>query len=243
MRRYALKPRFRDPETGAPCYIDCDALSAQDRTVRVLNEFAMSLMEQSTVHDIVWDIAKKAVGKLGFEDCVVYLVDDTGAFLNQAASHGPKNPQEQKVLDPIVIPVGKGIVGSVAATMKPEIVPDTRKDDRYIRDDSSRLSEMAIPIVFNGECLGVIDSEHTDVDFYTEEMLRIVTSIASMAASRLSNARAVEQLVSMKKRQRTGSLSRSSYGRLPDFQEKTRIRFSVLPETVRSTIRIFPQPQ
>ena len=81
-----------------------------------------------SVDDICWNIAKTAIGELGFVDCVVYLMDETRSHLIQRAAHGDKNPVEREILDPIVIPVGEGIVGSVAATGKLEWINDTRVD-------------------------------------------------------------------------------------------------------------------
>ena len=39
-----------------------------------------------------------------------------------------KNGPNGKIISPIEIPVGKGIVGTVAATGLPEIIPDVTKD-------------------------------------------------------------------------------------------------------------------
>ena len=75
-------------------------------------------MNISTVNDILWDICRNCVSRLHFEDCVIYLLDDEGKMLQQKAAYGPKNPKEFEILNPIEIPVGKGIVGDVAATGK-----------------------------------------------------------------------------------------------------------------------------
>ena len=108
------------------------ALEQKELYLRVLNDCAGSLLRQTTVDEIVWDVAKNAIARLGFEDCVIYLMDDACENLVQRAAHGPKNPREFDILNPILIPVGKGIVGSVARTGRMTNVPDTRKDDRYL---------------------------------------------------------------------------------------------------------------
>ena len=112
------------------------------RYLEVLHEFTMRQASLRSVDDICWNIAKTAIGELGFVDCVVYLMNETRSHLVQRAAHGDKNPIEREILDPIVIPVGEGIVGSVAATGKLEWVNDTRVDRRYILDDSFRCAEL-----------------------------------------------------------------------------------------------------
>jgi len=73
-------------------YQDYIRVKRKENHLKIINDFALSLLEQNTVHDIVWVIAKKVVAQLGFVDCVIYLVDDERQVLVQHAAHGPKNP-------------------------------------------------------------------------------------------------------------------------------------------------------
>ena len=50
-----------------------------------------------------------------------------------------RSPKQFEIDKPIEIPLGKGIVGSVAITGKAEIITDTTKDPRYIVDDERRI--------------------------------------------------------------------------------------------------------
>ena len=164
------------------------------RYLEVLHEFTMRQASLRSVDDICWNIAKTAIGELGFVDCVVYLMDETRSHLIQRAAHGDKNPEEREILDPIVIPVGEGIVGSVAATGKLEWVNDTRVDKRYILDDSFRCAELAVPILLEGEVIGVLDSEHPEAHFFSDEDVKLFTTIASLASTRIHTALALERL-------------------------------------------------
>jgi len=158
----------------------------------IINRFAIAVLDAKTTDALLWMIAKNAVAELGFEDCVVYLKEKDR--LIQRAAHGPKNPIDLSIYNPIEIDVGQGIVGSVAATGTAEIINNTSSDPRYILDDQMRLSEITVPIILNGEVLGVIDSEHPQADFYTREDLEILTTIASMSASKLAQLEFERQL-------------------------------------------------
>lgn len=164
--------------------------------LKLLSTFALDLLQKSSLDDIFWLIADRAIAGIGFDDCVIYLIDRTSGELVQAAAYGPKSPEGRVIVDPITIPIGEGIVGSVAANLKPERIRDTRLDLRYILDDEFRLSELAVPIVLHGECIGVIDSENSKVDFYTEKHEEILVTIASMAATKISDAMREEELQS-----------------------------------------------
>lgn len=162
-------------------------------TEQVINYFASSMYEYQTADDILWDVARNCISRLQFEDCVVYLLDEKRNVLVQKAAHGSKSLRNFEVYKPADIPVGKGIVGAVAASGKPEIIDDTRKESRYIVDDESRRSEISVPIVSNGKVLGVIDCEHSKKGFFTQKYLSILTTIASLCANKLVRARTEEE--------------------------------------------------
>ncbi len=155
----------------------------------MINFFASTLLyTQTNLDDILWDVANNAVARLGLEDCVIYLLRADGEALVQRAAYGAKNPEGREILAPLEIPIGRKIVGSVADSGEAVRIPDTRLDPRYITDDKPRLSELTIPIFFNDTVIGVIDSEHSQVDFFTDAHQEILQTIASMTASRVGRA-------------------------------------------------------
>lgn len=159
-------------------------------TEQAINYFATSLNEQQHVDSILWDVARNCIGRLQFEDCVIYLKDEERNVLVQKAAHGPKSPKQFEISSPIEIPVGRGIVGSVAASGLPELIADTSKDSRYIVDDQLRYSEIAVPIISDHKVLGVIDCEHSKKAFFTQRHLSILTTIASLCANKIVKANA-----------------------------------------------------
>ncbi|HTH48058.1 MAG TPA: PAS domain S-box protein [Candidatus Limnocylindria bacterium] len=169
-------------------------LRRSEAATRTINEFAASLSALHTEDDILWDITRLCIARLGFEDCVIYLLDADRGVLVQKAAYGPKNPHGREILSPIEIPLGHGVVGAAAETGTAELVPDTRLDPRYIVDDAPRRSELAVAIVAEGQVLGVIDSEHSVAGFFTEEHRGILRAIASICANKLVRARAERQL-------------------------------------------------
>ena len=110
-------------------------------TELVINYFASQINRHQKTDDLLWDVAKNCISRLNFEDCVIYLKDEEKNILIQKAAYGPKSPVDFSIHQPIEIPVGKGIVGTVAATGKALLVSDTQADTRYIVDDARRNSD------------------------------------------------------------------------------------------------------
>ncbi len=167
----------------------------KEHYLEVINQFATLLLNAKSTDDVVWTVAKNAIAQLGYLDCVIYLLDEKEEYLIQRAAHGAKNPIDLDILNPIKIKIGQGIVGAVAQTGRGEIVSDTTIDDRYILDDNMGLSEIAVPIVYLDKVIGVIDSEHPEKNFYPADDLKILTTIASMTATKLMQAKNDEKLL------------------------------------------------
>lgn len=211
-------------------------LLKKDRYLEVINKFAMHLLKCQTEDDIVWSIAKNAIAAMGFEDCVVYLFDENHEYLVQRAAHGPKNPIDLDILNPILLKPGQGIVGHIAQSGVGEIINDTRKDQRYVMDDDMRLSEIAVPLIHENKVIGVIDSENEQVDFFQEDDLEILNTIASIAATRIMQLRFFEQLQRHQHEledlvaERTAKLAERNRELLDSMSYAKRIQASILPQ-------------
>lgn len=72
------------------------------------------------------------------------------------------------------IPLGKGVCGESAAKRQTIIVEDVRLHDNYISCDAAALSEIVVPMVKNGQLLGVLDLDSqlvADYDALDQEYL------------------------------------------------------------------------
>ncbi|MEX0997717.1 MAG: histidine kinase [Flavobacteriaceae bacterium] len=165
-----------------------------DQFEEILIYFTTSIHKKNTEEAVLWDLAKNCIAKLGFVDCVIYLLDQHTNKLIQKAAYGPKNPKDYEIYEPVLISIGQGITGSVAQTGKAEIVSDTSQDRRYIEDDEMRFSEICVPIISNEEILGVIDCEHPQKNFFTEQHLRILKTIASICGIKLGQIRTEKEI-------------------------------------------------
>ncbi len=156
--------------------------------LEIINEVAKSLLGKMDIYEIAWEITNNIAEYLETKDCVIYLVDNQQGTLEQISAYGTKLNNDKQIENKIVLPIGDGIVGSVAKTGKAEIIGDTSEDDRYIIDDERRFSEISVPIISNGKVIGIIDSEHHSKNYFTKEHLRTLENIASLVAMQLKSA-------------------------------------------------------
>ncbi|HEY2819926.1 MAG TPA: GAF domain-containing SpoIIE family protein phosphatase [Candidatus Acidoferrum sp.] len=92
------------------------------------------------------------------------------------------------------IPLGQGISGTAAATGHPVRVGDTLRDPRYIHAVDDVRSELAVPLMLRGKCIGVLDIQSRHPEYFTREQQNILTLLASRLAVAIENARLFERV-------------------------------------------------
>ena len=177
--------------------LNADQYKSKLELEQIINYFSSSLIDKHTVDDVLWDVAKNLIGRLGFVDCMIYLWNEDKTKMVQKAGHGPKDSQEELSKQSFDVLPGQGLVGFVMQTREAVVVADTTKDKRYRADDLTRLSEITVPIIYNDELIGVLDSEHPEKNFFNLKHLQLLTTIATLVANKIKSIEA-EQLLQKK---------------------------------------------
>jgi len=127
---------------------------------------------------------------IDYEFFGVLMLDDTASYLTHRFAIGyPPGLAEN-----LRIPVGQGITGTAAATGQPVRVSDVSQDSRYINAIESVKSELAVPLMFRGKCVGVLDIQSRHLDYFTTEQQKIITLLASRLAVAIENARLFQKV-------------------------------------------------
>jgi sigma-B regulation protein RsbU (phosphoserine phosphatase) len=100
----------------------------------------------------------------------------------------------EKVQEDFAVPANKGIVGAAAVSRQPILVPDVSSDPRYLCVNPETRSELALPMLYKGRVVGVMDLESPQRDYFTEEHVQTLSVLASHLAVTLENARLYERL-------------------------------------------------
>lgn len=154
---------------------------------RIINYFATSMANKHTADEVLWDVCNNLVSQLGFVDCMLYLWNEDKTKMVQKAGYGPKGSIEEIKNMPFDVLPGQGVVGAVIQSKEIILIGDTSKDSRYRADEMVRLSEICVPIMLHNELIGIIDSEHPQLNYYNETHVTILKTLASMIANKLDS--------------------------------------------------------
>jgi sigma-B regulation protein RsbU (phosphoserine phosphatase) len=127
---------------------------------------------------------------IDYEIFGVLLVEEGGEFLKHRFSIG----YPPALAESLRIPIGKGITGTAAATGQAVRVGDVSKSTRYINAIESVRSELAVPLMLQGKCIGVLDIQSNHLDYFTPEQQSILTLLASRFAIAIENAQLFERV-------------------------------------------------
>jgi sigma-B regulation protein RsbU (phosphoserine phosphatase) len=97
--------------------------------------------------------------------------------------------------DKTTVRFGQGIVGAAASSLQPVVVPDVSLDSRYIRINPETKSEMTVPLIYHGRVTGVVDLESPILNYFTEEHVRIFSTLSPQIAIAIENARLYERVL------------------------------------------------
>jgi len=101
------------------------------------------------------------------------------------------------------IPIGTGISGSAALQRRALRINDVTKDSRYIQISPNTRSELAVPLIYRNELLGVINVESEKVEAYSDDDEEMLGTLGGSLAAIIANARLLEQIREKAERDRT----------------------------------------
>ncbi|GAC1700705.1 MAG: SpoIIE family protein phosphatase [Candidatus Acidiferrum sp.] len=127
---------------------------------------------------------------IDYEIFGVLMAEGDGSYLKHRFSIG--YPGE--LADNLRVPLGQGITGTAAATGHAVRVGDTSTDQRYIRGIDNVRSELAVPLMLQGKCVGVLDIQSRHQNYFTRDQQNIMTLLASRLAVAIENARLFQKI-------------------------------------------------
>src|SRR5690348_5540622 len=127
---------------------------------------------------------------IDYEIFGVLMIEGDGSYLRHRFAIG----YSKELAENLRIPIGQGITGTAASTGHPVRVSDTSKDPRYINAIENVRSELAVPLIVRGKCVGVMDIQSRHLDYFTRDQQNILTLLGSRLAIAIENARLFEQV-------------------------------------------------
>ena len=165
-------------------------VSRQAQTLTVLNEIAREITSILDPDDLLERIGQSLKRVIDFQMFTILLWNDrTEQFEHRFSTrYGERITRERNV------PLGVGIIGTAGALRMPILSPDVRRDPRYVKEHSETRSELAAPLIYKGDVIGVIDLEHTRLHYYNEDHQKTLSTLAAQVAISIANARLYQRI-------------------------------------------------
>jgi sigma-B regulation protein RsbU (phosphoserine phosphatase) len=168
----------------------------QARTLLVLNEISRELTSILNLDQLLKRIGELLSRLIDYQMFSVLLLDSTESILQHRFSLRFKTNVHLKQ----DIPIDRGLVGYAARHRSGVLVPDVKKDPRYIELNPETRSELCVPLIYKDKVIGVLDLEHTRVGYFTEDHMRTLTTLAAQVAIAIENARLYEEIARQERR-------------------------------------------
>ena len=144
--------------------------------IRVILEAVRNRMEPSHVIALVLEqachLARAVHGSF-------IQVDRKRGQLIISSTYGPDWTEEKQACH---LKIGEGITGTVAATGKPYLCPNTKEDPAYVALFDNVKSELVVPVMVRDETWGLINIDGFEANAFTEADLTTLTLFSELVA-------------------------------------------------------------
>ena len=163
----------------------------QSRTLQLLNEISRELSSVLVLNELLRKVGTLTKRLVDYHRFSIMLADEQAKTFNSVLSLR----QDESLPDKTTVRFGEGIVGAAASSLQPVVVPDVSRDPRYIRINPDTKSEMTVPLIYRGSVIGVVDLESPTLNYFTEEHVRIFSTLGPQIAIAIENARLYERVL------------------------------------------------
>ncbi len=194
--------------------------------LRLLYHITTSAASGTTLEEALNNAVKGLQVTLGGDRVMILLSDAERKNLLVKAWVGYSDEVAKSVT-----PFGFGVTGWVAAHKKSLRIDDVLQDTRYMKISPNTRSEMAVPLIFRNELLGVLNVESEQIRAYNDSDEEMLGTMAGSLAAVIANAHLVEQIRKQVERERVLREVSSKIRRSTDIQ-------AILTTTTRELSRI-----
>ena len=165
---------------------------------RLLHHVTTAAASSTSIDEALNSAVQGLQVTLGGDQIAILLSDKEQKNLEVRAAIGYPNEESAK----LKIPFGVGVTGWVALQRQPQRINDVTKDSRYISVNSKVRSELAIPLIYRNEVLGVLNVESSRIGAYSENDEEMLGTLAGSLAAIIAHSRLLEQFRTQVERER-----------------------------------------
>ena len=170
-----------------------DSLDQQSAlSISALYEVGRRLASTEDLGTLLSEIAEVTRGLVDYQTFAVFLLDPDGKHLVPRYTVGFR----ELYVETVRVPVGDGLIGGAAHRQELIWLPDVHQDPRYVRriSDSGEevRAELIIPLIYEGQTVGVLDVGSTRPAQFSEEDLAFLKTLGTQVAIGVAKARLSE---------------------------------------------------
>ncbi len=178
------------------CFASRPKPAAEDRTRGLLELLYHVSREVATALDlrtVLQRVLFEAMRNVGGERASIVVLDDNGKPVDATIVHGQQF--HEHTTQQLREPVERGLAGWVANNRKPALIPDTSRDERWLRrpddsvDKTGAKSAICVPLLARERLVGVLTLVHSVPNAFNDEHLELMQAIADQAGVAVLNAR------------------------------------------------------
>ncbi len=173
-----------------------DALHRIELELELLQETGAILSVSIRLEDVFQSIVDALEKLISFDAIGIYILREKGEAIVELFSKGYHAADSPELLR---MKAGKGLVGWVAKTGEPLIVPDVRGDRRYVAARAETRSELVVPLFSGKDVIGAFNLESDRLDAYTPSDLEMVMAFANQASLSVTRARLIQETMAKNK--------------------------------------------
>jgi phosphoserine phosphatase RsbU/P len=162
----------------------------QAETLLLLNEIGREASATLQVEEVLRRAAELAKRLIDYQIFSIFLSDEAGGVFRRSVSV----KFGQRLQEKSVVPAHEGIIGAVAKLRRPIAVPDVSLDPRYRMSNPETRSELAVPMIYKGRVVGVMDLESPQLNYFSPDHVQVLSILAAQLAVSIENANLYEQL-------------------------------------------------
>jgi phosphoserine phosphatase RsbU/P len=192
-------------------------ISRQAQTLELLHEISRELTSILDPEQLLERVGNLLQRVIPYQMFAIWMLDEKRNMLVHRFSirFGKTN---YSFSDPV--PIQRGLIGAAVSSRQTITVGDVRRDPRYILVHPETRSEMAVPLVYKGKVLGVLDLEHTRPNFFTEDNVHAVSTLAAQLAIAIENASLYQRITHEEQRLEE------------DLSMARKVQFRLMPQTL-----------
>ncbi|MFA5872876.1 MAG: GAF domain-containing protein [Anaerolineales bacterium] len=162
-------------------------------TLEFLYNVSRELASALELRTVLQRILFQSLKYVGGERASIVVLDDKGKAVDSAIVYGRKihDHATQQLRET----VERGLAGWVVRHRKPAWVPDTSRDERWLRrpddalDQSGAKSALCVPLMARERLVGVLTLVHPEPGAYNKEHFSLMQAIADQSGIAVLNAR------------------------------------------------------